>query len=121
MGVTAIGMDVCSESSSHQVVPMAPNVCITPAAPSPLPIPYPIMGSTSSLDPGCEDTKVESKKSMSSKSKVAAVHGNEAGTQKDILTGQTGGKAWAILGAPTVFFEGGMAVVTGMPGFGNTT
>ena len=29
--------------------------------------------------------------------------------------------AWAILGAPTVFFEGGMAVVTGMPGFGNTT
>ena len=87
MGVTAIGMDVCSESSSHQVVPMAPNVCITPAAPSPLPIPYPIMGSTSSLDPGCEDTKIESKKSMSTKSKVAAVHGNEADPQYGVFFG----------------------------------
>jgi hypothetical protein len=120
MGVTAISMDVCSEDSSHGVVPLAPNVCITPAAPSPLPIPYPIGGDTSSLDPGCDNVHVEGKKSMSTNSKVAAVHGNEAGTQKDILTGKTAGKAWALLGAPTVFFEGGMAVVTGMPGFGNT-
>lgn len=120
MGVTAIGMDVCGESSTHQVTPVAPNVCITPAAPSPLPIPYPIMGTTSSLDPGCEDTQIEGKKSMNTKSKVAAVHGNEAGTQKDIITMKTAGKAWALLGAPTVFFEGGMVVITGMPGFGNT-
>ncbi len=120
MGVTAIGMDVACEASAHQVVPMAPNVCITPAAPSPLPIPYPILGSTSSLDPGCEDTKIEGKKSMSTKSKVAAVHGNEAGTQKDIITFQTGGKAFVLLGAPTVLFEGGMAAITGSPGFGNS-
>jgi hypothetical protein len=120
MGVTACAMDVCCESSMHQVVPMAPSVCTTPAAPSPLPIPYPVMGTTSSLDPGCEDTKIEGKKSMTTKSKVAAVHGNEAGTMKEIVSLQTGGKAWALLGAPTVFFEGGMAVVTGMPGFGNT-
>jgi hypothetical protein len=121
MGVTALGMDVACESSSHQVTPLAPNVCITPAAPSPLPLPYPIMGTTSSLDPGCEDTKIEGKKSMSTKSKVAEMHGNEAGTQKDILTFKTSGKAWAALGAPTVLFEGGMAVITGSPGFGNTT
>ncbi len=121
MGVTAVGMDVACEASSHQAVPLAPNVCITPAAPSPLPIPYPILGTTSSLDPGCEDTKIEGGKSMSTKSKVAAVHGNEAGSQKDIVTFQTGGKAWAVLGAPTVFFEGGMAVITGSPGFGNST
>jgi hypothetical protein len=120
MGVTALGMDVCCEASGHQVTPIMPNVCITPAAPSPLPIPYPIMGTTSSLDPGCEDTRIEGKKSMSTKSEVAAVHGNEAGTQKDIITGKTGGKAWAVLGAPTVFFEGGLLVITGMPGFGNT-
>ena len=120
MSVTALNMDAACENSNHVVTPLAPNVCTTPAAPSPLPIPYPIMGTTSQLDPGCEDTKIEGKKSMSTNSKVAAVHGDEPGTLKDIITFTTGGKAWAILGAPTVFFEGGMLVITGMPGFGNT-
>jgi hypothetical protein len=120
MGVTAVQMDVCSEKSGHQVAPLAPNVCITPAAPSPLPIPYPILGQSTKLDPGCENVQVGSKASMSTNCEVAAVHGNEAGTQKDIITFKTGGKAWAVLGAPVVFFEGGMAVITGSPGFGNT-
>ncbi len=120
MGVTALGMDVACESSSHQVVPLAPNVCTTPAAPSPLPIPYPVMGDTGTLDPGCENTLIDNKKSMSTKSKVKAVHGNEAGTMKDIITMQTGGHAFALVGIPIVMFEGGMVVVTGMPGFANT-
>jgi hypothetical protein len=120
MGVTAVGMDVACEASSHQVVPMAPNVCITPAAPSPLPIPYPIMGTTAQLDPGCEDTQIEGKKAMNTDSKTQAVHGNEAGTQKDIITMQTAGHAFALMGAPTVMFEGAMVVITGSPGFGNT-
>jgi hypothetical protein len=121
MGVTSMAMDVCCEDSNHQVVPVAPNVCITPAAPSPLPIPYPIMGTTGSLDPGCENVLIAGKKSMSINSKTAAVHGDEAGTQKDIVTFTTGGKSFPVLGVPIVFFEGGWVVVTGMPGFGNTT
>ncbi len=120
MGVTAIGMDVACEASAHQVVPMAPSVCTTPAAPSPIPIPYPVLGTTTSLDPGCEDTKIEGKKSMTTKSKVAAVHGNEAGTMKEVVSMQTGGKAWVFVGAPTVFFEGGMVAITGSPGLANT-
>lgn len=120
MGLTAVGMDVCSEASGHQIVPMAPNVCITPAAPSPLPIPYPILGTTAKLDPGCEDVLADGKKTMNRTSAVAAVHGNEAGTQKDIITFQTGGKGFALLGAPVVMFEGDMVIVTGMVGFGNT-
>src|SRR5437762_6879142 len=102
MGVTACGFDVACEVSAHQVVPLAPNMCITPAAPSPLPMPYPVTGTTSKLDPGCEDTKIEGKKSMSTDSKVAEVHGNEAGTQKDVVTFKTAGKAYAIVGAPVV-------------------
>ena len=121
MSVTAVAMDVCCEDSSHKVVPAAPNVCITPAAPSPLPLPYPILGDSSSLDPGCENVMVNGKKTMNRKSKTGGVHGNEPGTQKDIITGQTGGKAFALLGAPVVFVEGDMVVITGMPGFGNTT
>jgi len=78
------------------------------------------MGDTSNLDPGCEDTLIDNKKSMNTDSKVKAMHGNEPGTQKDIITFKTSGSAFALVGAPTVMFEGAMVVVTGSPGFGNT-
>jgi hypothetical protein len=120
MGVTACGFDVACEKSKHQVVPLAPNMCITPAAPSPLPMPYPVMGDTGSLDPGCEDTKCEGTKSMSTDCAVKMVRGNEPGTQKDILTGKTDGHAIAMVGAPVVMFEGAMVVITGSPGFTNS-
>ena len=119
MSVTAVNMEVACEASSHMVVPNAPNMCITPAAPSPLPMPYPVTGTTSELDPGCEDVKIEGKKSMSTKSKVKAVHGNEAGTQKDVVTMQTGGHAFAAVGCPCVMFEGAPVAFTGSTGFTN--
>src|SRR5581483_10908624 len=111
MGLTACGMTVAGEHTTHQVTPMAPNMCITPAAPSPLPMPYPLTGNTGSLDPGCENTKCENKKVMNTDSKVATVHGNEPGTQKDVVTMKTTGKAFAVMGAPTVMFEGAMVVI----------
>ena len=94
--VTVLNMDVVCEDSGHQVVPMAPNMCITPAAPSPLPIPYPITGSSSNLDPGTSKTKIKGKKALNCKCKVKQVNGNQAGTQKDITTMQTGGHAWPL-------------------------
>src|SRR5262249_25346680 len=122
MGVTALMMDVVCEDSMHQVVPCAPNVCITPAAPSPLPIPYPIMGVSSELDPGTEKTKIQGKAVLNSKGKVKAVHGNETGAQKDITTGQTGGHAWSFpVPAVVVHFEGVPVTVTGSPGMGNSS
>ena len=41
---TALKMDVVTKKSGHQMTGMAVSVCLTPAAPSPLPIPYPTMG-----------------------------------------------------------------------------
>ena len=120
MGVTACGVDVACEASSHQVTPLAPNVCTTPAAPSPLPMPYPLMGDTGSLDPGCEDTQIEGKKAMNTQSKTARVSGNEPGSLKDIITLMTDGHAFALVGAPVVMFEGAMVVITGSPGFANS-
>jgi|SRR5215471_2080100 len=120
MGTTAMNMDIVTEASGHNVVPMAPNMCITPAAPSPLPMPYPITGSSSSLDPGTENTKESDKKIMNSACKVKQVHGNEAGVQKDITTMQTSGHAWALPVLVTVLFEGKPIVITGNPGFGNS-
>lgn len=121
MSVTALGMEVVCEDSGHTVVPCAPNMCITPAAPSPLPLPYPITGSSSQLDPGTERTKIGNKKVMNFKCKVKRVSGNEPGTQKDVTTLQTSGHAWPLpVPAVTVHFEGGPVTVTGNPGFGNS-
>ena len=44
--VTAVMMDVITEKSGHSVTPLAVSVCTTPAAPSPLPIPYPVVASS---------------------------------------------------------------------------
>lgn len=120
MTVKACGVEVCSGASVHTVTPMAPNMCITPAAPSPLPMPYPLVGTTASLDPGCSNTKIMGKKSLNTKGKTARVNGNEPGTQKDVVTFCTTGKAFALMGVPVVMFEGAMVAVTGSPGFGNT-
>ncbi len=121
MSVTAMMMDIVCEDSGHQVVPMAPNMCITPAAPSPLPMPYPIQGTSAQLDPGTEKTQAKGKKILNADGKVKAVHGNEAGTQKDITTMQTGGHAWPLpVPAVTIQFEGKPVTITGNQGFGNS-
>ena len=120
MGTTAMAMDIVTEDSGHQVTPLAPNMCITPAAPSPLPMPYPVMGSSTSLDPGTEKTQEAGKKIMNSGGKVKQVNGNEAGVQKDITTMTTSGHAWALPVAVTVLFEGQPVIITANPGFANS-
>lgn len=121
MSVTAMAMDVVTEKSSHVVAPMAPNMSITPCAPSPLPMPYPITGTSSKLDPGCKKVKIKGKKTMNFKGKVKKVNGNQPGTQKDISTMQTAGHAWAFpVPAVNIHFEGGPVTITGNPGLGNS-
>ncbi|WP_437617891.1 hypothetical protein [Sorangium sp. So ce1151] len=53
-------MDTITEKSGHQMTGMAVSVCLTPAAPSPLPIPYPTLGTVAEgiIDP-CMRTKIE--------------------------------------------------------------
>ncbi len=121
MSLTAMKMEVCSEESGHQVVPNAPNMCITPAAPSPLPMPYPIMGDTGKLDPGCEKTFTGSgKKILNADGKVKKMSGNEAGTQKDIITFVNDGHAFFFPAPATAIqFEGQPVIITGNQGLGN--
>src|SRR5262249_2412809 len=45
----------------------------------------------------------------------SAVHGNEPGTLKEIVSLTTGGPAPILSGAPTVLIEKGMAGITGSP------
>lgn len=120
MAVTALMMDVACEESSHVMTPMAPNMCITPCAPSPIPMPYPNMAQTNKLDPGTKKVLIGNKATLNLKSKIAKVRGNEPGTQKDITTFQTNGKAWCVTGAFTVMFEGAPIAFTGSNGFSNS-
>ena len=120
MGVTVLAMDIVCEDSGHKVVPMAPNMCITPCAPSPLPMPYPITGSSSSLAPGTKKVEQAGKPCLNAKGNVKSCNGNQAGTQKDIVSFKTGSKSFPFpVPAITVHFEGAPIAITGNPGMGN--
>jgi len=120
MGVTAVMMDCATENSSHQMAPCAVSVCTTPAAPSPLPIPYPVIGNTAE---GSKDapvrTKIGGAKIISVGACLKACHGNEAGTMKEVVSLNTGGSCFIVMGAPIVLVELGMMGITGSPGFMN--
>ncbi|MEP7119456.1 MAG: PAAR-like domain-containing protein [Byssovorax sp.] len=115
--VTALDMDMITEGSGHSMVGMAVSVCTTPAAPSPLPIPYPTMGSVSegSIDSAMR-TKVAGEHVITVGSCMKACHGNEPGTLKEVVSLNTGGPCFPALGAPTVIIELGMAGITGSIG-----
>jgi hypothetical protein len=120
MGVTAASMDVITEKSGHQAVPLAVSVCTTPAAPSPVPIPYPVLGNSmeGAKDPPTR-TKVEGAKIITVGSCFKKCHGNEAGTLKETLSLNTAGPCFLVMGAPMVLMELGMAGITGSAGFSN--
>jgi hypothetical protein len=118
--VTALMMDVVTEKSNHQFPPMGVSVCLTPAAPAPLPIPYPVFGMSNE---GLEDVPMRTKVNGVACLTVGAVakqcHGNEAGTLKEVVSLNTCGPIFPIMGAPTVICELGMMAITLSPGFEN--
>jgi hypothetical protein len=117
----ALGMDMATEKSSHTTIGMAPNMCITPAAPSPLPMPYPIQGDTGMLAQGTDKVSEGGggKKLLTLKGKTMMCAGNEAGVGTDIITHTIKGKAFGLVGVPVVLIEGAPQIVTGMPGMMN--
>jgi RHS repeat-associated protein len=118
--VTALGMDVITEKSGHTIAPIAPSVCTTPAAPAPLPVPYPPVGSSCEGIAGAPSrTKIGGAKAGTVGSALKACHGNEPGTLKDVASLNTGGRVGIIVGAPTVWIERGMAGFTGSPTLAN--
>ena len=115
--VTAVGTDVVTKDSGHNCVGMAVSVCTTPAAPSPLPMPYPLTGTVSEgiTDPAMR-TKIGGADVMTVGSCMTSCHGNEPGTLKEVVSLNTAGPCFPIMGAPVVLVELGMAGITGSPG-----
>jgi hypothetical protein len=126
--LTALGMDVVTEKSNHNAVGMMPSMCITPAAPSPLPMPYPLTGSSNE---GLQDSPMRTKmcgvNGATMGSCFKTCHGNEPGTLKEVVSLNTTGPCPPTTGAFTVLCELGPVAFTGsmcdmnkaiMPGIG---
>ena len=111
--VTALMMDVVTEKSGHTMVGMAVSVCLTPAAPAPLPLPYPTVATVSEgVIDECMRTKIDGAKVLTVGSCTKNCHGNEPGTLKEVVSLNTAGPSFPIIGAPIVFIELGMAGIT---------
>ncbi|MFO0553547.1 MAG: DUF6531 domain-containing protein [Polyangiaceae bacterium] len=118
--VTAVMMDVITDKSGHTITPMAVSVCLTPAAPSPLPIPYPVVGSSvEGLTDEAMRTKINGAKVATVGSVVKTCHGNEPGTLKEVVSLNTTGPCFIIMGAPIVLCELGMMGITLSPCISN--
>ena len=121
MSVIANNRDVAGESTGHKVIYMNPSVCITPAAPSPVPIPYPIMtpAGTGSLNTDTRSVQIGGKPCFNLDSVVASCVGNEPGSQKEVVSFKTSSSAYMLDGSPNVIMEGKGVVYTGSQGIGN--
>lgn len=120
MPVTATMMDCITEKSGHQFVPCAVSVCTTPAAPSPVPVPYPVVAnSMEGGDDATSRTKMGGAKVITVGSCFKTCHGNEPGTLKETVSVNTTGACFIVMGAPIVYVELGMCGITGSPGFLN--
>src|SRR5688572_23950426 len=100
MGVKACNTDTIHKGSSHVATPNAVSVCITPAAPSPLPLPYPVIGNSAEgiIDPPTR-TKIEGQIICTVGSAFKSCHGNEPGTQKETMSFNTTGPCFPVTGA----------------------
>jgi RHS repeat-associated protein len=118
--VKALDMDVVTEKSGHNIVGMAVSVCITPAAPSPLPMPYPLTGSVAE---GIADSPLRTKVCGTNAATIGSVakacHGNEPGTLKEVVSLNTAGPCAPLTGAFTVLCELGAFAITGSMGMMN--
>jgi Domain of unknown function (DUF4150) len=121
MTVIANNLEVAGESTGHQVVYMNPSVCITPAAPSPLPMPYPILtgSGTSNLNSDTRKVHIGGKPVFNTDSVISSCNGNEPGTQKEVVSLKTGSSCFMLNGSPSVMAEGQPVVYTTSSGMGN--
>ena len=63
-----------------------PDVCKTPAAPSPLPLPYPNFGFLNQTDKVIEIVLMENKETVVETSQIPSSKGDEAGTLKGVVS-----------------------------------
>jgi hypothetical protein len=69
-----------------------PDVCLTPAAPSPVPIPYPNFGMLATANNAITTVLIENKEIVVESSKLPSSTGDEGGTAGGVVSGQFKGE-----------------------------
>ena len=96
-----------------------PDVCKTPAAPSPLPIPYPNIGKSSDTSQGPTKVKTDGKMPMTKDAKYSRSSGDEAGTLGGVVSSVNMNECEFMLYSFDVKFEGKNVCRLGDPLFHN--
>ena len=94
MGVT-VGVNQLSvvHKDSNGISIAFPDVCMTPAAPSPVPVPYPNIAKSSDTAKGSQTIKCDGKPVCLKGSNFSTSSGDEAGVNKGVVSGKIKGKA----------------------------
>jgi hypothetical protein len=83
-----------------------PDVCKTPAAPSPIPIPYPNIGQSSDTSQGPSSVKTDGEMPMVKGAQYSRSSGDEAGTLGGVISGVNMSVCEYLLYSFDVKFEG---------------
>jgi hypothetical protein len=92
-----------------------PDVCITPAAPSPIPLPYPNIGQSSDTSQGPTTVTTDGQMPMVKGAQYARSSGDEAGTNGGVLSGVNMNVCEYLLYSFDVKFEGNNVCRLGDP------
>jgi hypothetical protein len=90
--VFANGRRIAHETSGGMSI-VFPDVCNTPTADGPVPIPYPNIGKSSDTSNGSRDVLVDGSSAMIEGAQYRATSGDEAGTAGGIMSGSNMGPA----------------------------
>jgi hypothetical protein len=107
MGTTvfANGRGVVHETSGGMSM-VFPDVCNTPSAAGPIPIPYPNIGKASDTSNGPRSIKVDGSMAMVEGAEYRSTSGDEAGTVGGVMSGVNRGPAEFMTCSFNVKFEG---------------
>ena len=96
-----------------------PDVCKTPAAPSPIPIPYPNIGQASDTSQGPSSVKTDGQMPMVKGAKYSRSSGDEAGTLGGVVSSVNMNECEFMMYSFDVKFEGNNVCRMGDPLFHN--
>lgn len=95
------------KTSKAKVVCMVPDVCLTPAGPAQVPVPYPIVADFNDSAKTSKNVRFAGDPAfLCDQSTITKVTGDQAGTSKGIVSGTMGDKAEPILGSTSVKVNG---------------
>jgi len=116
---TFVNMRGVAHKGSGGMSPVFPDVCKTPAAPSPVPIPYPNIGMASDTSDGPNKVKTDGKMPMVKGAKYSKSSGDEPGTIGGIISGVNRDVCEFMIYSFDVKFEGKNVCRMGDPLFHN--